>query len=149
MQIQREQKTEEQKVYPFEKEAFASAKHANGNEQDLVVALRKSDAFVPELSLVAEVNGKLVGYLLFSEARVGEDMVLVLAPLAVKPNFQRQGVGSTLIIEGHRLAKALNYSHAFVLGSEDYYPRFGYRPAENLELRCHKDGQVKILWCFL
>ena len=65
-----------------------------------MVALRKSDACVPELSLVDEVNGKLVGYLLFSEARVGEDKVFVLAPLAVKPNFQRQGVGSTLIIEG-------------------------------------------------
>lgn len=57
---------------------------------------------------------------------------LVLAPLSVKPEYQRQGIGSALIAEGHRIAGEMGFEYALVLGSELYYPRFGYVPAEQL-----------------
>lgn len=126
-------------VYCLIKSAFLSAEHSDGNEQDLVVALRKSDAFIPELSLVAEIDDKIVGHIMFTKAKVGKDTVLVLAPLAVTPEYQKQGIGTGLINEGHRIAKELGYGYSLVLGSEKYYPRFGYVPAENLGIHASFD----------
>ena len=129
MRIRQEKPEDYEEVYELVREAFASAEHADGNEQDLVEALRKGDAFIPELSLVAEEGGQLAGHILFTRARVGEVEVLALAPLSVRPAFQRQGVGTALIEEGHRIARKMGYAYSFVLGSENYYPRFGYREA--------------------
>ena len=119
-------------VYKLIAEAFAAAEHADGTEQDLVAALRKSGAFIPELSIVAEIDGELAGYILFTTAKVGDDEVLALAPLAVKPQHQRQGVGRALIAKGHEIAAELGYEYSLVLGSETYYPRAGYIPAAQL-----------------
>lgn len=116
-------------IYQLVKEAFESAEHADGNEQDLVEALRESCFFIPELSLVAEVGGELAGHILFTKAMVGQDEVLALAPLSVLPQYQRHGVGAALIKEGHRIARKLGFSYSVVLGSDAYYPKFGYIPA--------------------
>lgn len=131
MLIRKETEKDFEKVYIMIKEAFEIAEHADGNEQDLVVALRKSEAFVPQLSLVAEIDGQIVGHILFTESKVSEDIVLSLAPLSVSPNYQKQGVGTALILEGHRIAKELGYNYILVLGSDRYYPRFGYLPASS------------------
>lgn len=118
-------------VYSLVKEAFATAEHSDGTEQDLVTALRKNkEAFIPELSLVAEDKETITGHILFTKMKVGSDTVLALAPLSVKPEYQRQGIGTALIREGHRIAAELGYAYVVVLGSETYYPRVGYRPAE-------------------
>lgn len=130
MFIRQEMPEDYREVYELIEEAFASAEHSDGNEQDLVNALRKGDAFIPELSLVAVFDGKIVGHILFTKAKAGNDEVLVLAPLAVKPRYQRQGIGKALIMEGHKIAKELGYQYSLVLGSETYYPQTGYTPAE-------------------
>lgn len=132
MFIRQEQPEDYGAVYELVKEAFATAEHADGNEQDLVAALRKGDAFLPELSLVAVENGKIVGHILFTKATVGGDDVLVLAPLSVKPQYQSQGIGKALILEGHKTARKLGYEYSLVLGSETYYPQVGYMPAKEL-----------------
>ena len=67
-------------VYRLVKEAFATADHSDGDEQDLVVRLRKSEAFIPELSLVAEADGVLAGYILLTKIGVGEETELAAAP---------------------------------------------------------------------
>ena len=97
MLIRQEMFEDYQAVYQLVTEACASAAHKDGNEQNLVNALRKGEAFIPELSLVAKVNQELIGHIMFSKAKVGDDEVLVLAPLSVKPLYQRQGVGTALI----------------------------------------------------
>ena len=127
--IRRERFEDFNEIYDVVKAAFAIAEFSDGKEQDLVVALRNSEAYVPELSLVAEVDGKIVGHIMFTEAEVGNRTELVLAPLAVLPEHQRQGIGTALIVEGHRIARELGYGYSVVLGSEKYYPRFGYIPA--------------------
>ena len=86
-------------VYALVKRAFAQAPHRDGHEQDLVAALRSSDAFVPALSLVAASGDQLIGHVLFTEARVDNQPVLALAPLSVLPAYQRQGVGTALLRE--------------------------------------------------
>lgn len=85
MIIRQEKSNDYETVYRVVKAAFDSAEQADGNEQDLVNNLRKGDAFIPELSLVAEVDGRIVGHILFTKAMVGADTVLALAPLSVIP----------------------------------------------------------------
>lgn len=129
MLIRQETEKDYRQVYKLIKTAFASAEHSDGNEQDLVSALRKGAAFVPQLSLVAEIDGQIAGHILFTEAMVGRVTVLALAPLSVLPAYQRQGIGTALIAAGHKIARGLGYPYSLVLGSKRYYPRFGYRPA--------------------
>lgn len=129
MLIRQETPADYDAVYQLIKEAFASAEHADGTEQDLVAALRDSQAFLPELSLVAELDGQLAGHILFTKAAVGGTGVLALAPLSVRPRYQRQGVGTALIARGHQIAAELGYPYSLVLGSNTYYPRAGYLPA--------------------
>lgn len=124
--VRQETESDYAEVYQLISEAFVSAEHADGNEQDLVEALRKSEAFIPELSLVAEIDGKLAGHILFTKMKVGVDFALALAPLSVKPEFQRMGVGTALIRTGHPIAGSLGWSWSLVLGSTQYYQRFGY-----------------------
>lgn len=104
MLIRKESPKDYEGVYQVVKCAFESAEHADGNEQDLVDALRKSDAFIPELSLVAEMDQKIAGHIMFTRATVGDETVLALAPLSVLPGYQRKGIGTALIREGHRIA---------------------------------------------
>ena len=88
--------------------AFRAEERSDHREHLLVERLRGSEAFVPRLSLVAECDGIVVGYALMSEVRIESDgnyeISLALAPVAVLPEFQRQGIGSALIREAHRRA---------------------------------------------
>lgn len=98
----------------------------------LIVALhRQRNTFDPALSLVAEMDGRVVGHVLFSPhwmRLLGQTVPVVnLAPIAIDPSCQRQGIGGRLITEGHAVAAAKGYVLSFLLGHTDYYPRFGYR----------------------
>ncbi len=129
MIIRAEHRGEGKAIAAVVKAAFASAEHADGTECELVEILRNSGAYLPALSLVAETEGLIAGHILFTRAFVGDTAVLALAPLSVLPAYQRQGIGAALIQEGHRIAKELGYGYSVVLGSERYYPKFGYLPA--------------------
>ncbi len=104
-------------------------------ELPLVTRLLSSPGFIPELSLTAWIQNELVGYILLTEIEILSDSTsmpsLSLAPLAVRPKFQKQGIGAALIKEAHKRACQLNYETILVLGHKDYYPRFGYKKAEN------------------
>lgn len=127
--IRKENKNDYNEVYNVIKKAFETAEHSDGNEQDLVVRLRKSKAFIPELSLVAVEENKIVGYILFTKIKIKDNIELALAPLAVLPEYQRKGIGKKLIETGHNIAKNLGYHYSIVLGSENYYSKMGYIPA--------------------
>lgn len=139
MVIRQEEAKDHSGVYSLVKTAFATAAHTDGTEHELVNALRGSDAYIPELSLVAEINGQLVGHILFTRADIGGVTVLALAPLSVLPEYQRQGVGTALIQAGHRIARGLGFGWSIVLGSPAYYPRFGYLPADTFGIQAPFD----------
>lgn len=140
MKIRQETTSDASVVYELVKTAFSSAEHSDGSEQDLVVLLHKSPSFQPALSLVAEENGKIIGYILFSEIKIGEKTAIAPAPLAVLPEHQRKGVGLALLAEGHHIAKNLGYGISVVLGSETYYPKAGYVPASQFGIVCPFEG---------
>ncbi len=136
MIIRQENKNDYEKVYNLVKLAFENATHSDGDEQNLVTRLRESEAFIPELSLVAEVEDEIVGHILFTKIKIGDSNTVgvALAPLAVKPQFQNRGIGGELIKEGHRIAKELGYGFSVVLGHDRYYPKFGYQPAKQYSI---------------
>ena len=129
MRIRKEEPKDYEAVYSVVKTAFGSAEHTDGTEHDLVNELRKGEAFIPKLSLVAELDGKVAGHIMFTKAKVGSVPVLALAPLSVLPKYQRTGIGMALIKEGHKIAGELGYEYSIVLGSPQYYPKAGYVPA--------------------
>lgn len=106
------------------------------DEARLVAAIRTSEEFVPELTLVAEENGRIVGHVMYSySALEGAEMrLLQLSPLSVAPDRQRTGIGSALTRESLRLADERGEPLVLVLGHPSYYPRFGFRPASTLGL---------------
>lgn len=133
--IRQERPADRDTVYQVILSAFAGADHRDGSEQDLAVALRRSEAFVPELSLVAVEDGRIVGHILFTEASVNGTRVLALAPLSVLPEYQNRGIGLALIRRGHEIAARLGYGYSVVLGHAAYYPRAGYVPASRYGIR--------------
>lgn len=133
--IRQERLEDYDEVYHVVKAAFESTKHSDGNEQDLVVELRKSKAFIPELSLVAVEDGKIVGQILFTKAVVQGVEVLALAPLSVLPDYQNRGIGLSLMKEGHSIAHKLGYEYSVVLGHSKYYPKAGYIPASEYGIK--------------
>lgn len=135
MLIRQEKKADYAAVYSVVKKAFETAEKSDGNEQELVEKLRKSNSFIPELSLVAVEDEIIVGHILFTKAYVGANIVLALAPLSVLPEYQRKGIGTALITEGHRIAQEMGYDYSVVLGHSQYYPKFGYIPASFYDIK--------------
>ena len=120
-------------------EAFKDAEYASHDEHLLVQRLRKGRAFIPELSLVAEIENKIAGHILFTRMLIfgsGEFGSLALGPLSVLPEYQRRGIGGKLIREGLKKAEDMGFESIIVVGHKDYYPRFGFGRASKWGIKC-------------
>jgi putative acetyltransferase len=107
------------------------------NEAKLVNRLRKGPSTI---SLVAIKAEQIVGHIFFSPVEITYSMshpfMLGLAPIAVRPDYQKQGIGSLLIRQGLEQCIQLGCKAVFVLGDPNYYARFGFIPAKENGLRC-------------
>ena len=103
------------------------------NEAQLIELIRHTDLYVPELSLVAVKDDHVVGHVMFSyvtlESPTGDVRILDLAPLAVHPDHQNQGVGTALTEHGLELIETRGEPLVLVEGIPSYYPRFGFERA--------------------
>ena len=103
------------------------------NEGILIEHLRKNRDFLPELSIVAEKDGLIVGHVLFFPVQIKSGdksyQSISLAPMAVHPEYQRQGIGGRLIRYGLEKCREKGYQSVIVLGHPEYYPRFGFEKA--------------------
>lgn len=111
-------------------------------ESKLVDRLREDESYIPDLSLVAVLEAQIVGYILFTKIVIQNDQgvahpSLAIAPMAVLPAHQKQGIGGLLIRMGLASAKDLGYTSVIVLGHKDYYSRFGFVPAEKWNIQTH------------
>jgi putative acetyltransferase len=109
------------------------------NEGLLIEKLRLNPDFIPGLSLVAELEGKVIGHILFFPIEINQDAnsfpSLALAPMAVRPEYQNKGIGGQLIQKGLEKATALGFDSVIVLGHQHYYPRFGFVPAARWKIK--------------
>ena len=108
--------------------AITSAAFDGGEEADLIDRLRQTAD--PFISLVAEVEGRVVGHILFTPVSftgpAGASPGIGLAPMAVAPGLQRRGIGSALVERGLEACREAGHQAAVVLGHPEYYPRFGF-----------------------
>lgn len=120
--------------------AFRTAAHSappvepggDPGEATLVSWLRADPGWVPELSLVAVVDGAVVGHVVCTRAHVDDGPVLGLGPVSVLPDHQGSGVGSALMHAVLGAADALGESLIGLLGDPAYYARFGFVPASSV-----------------
>jgi putative acetyltransferase len=127
MLIIREERTEDfPSVYAINTSAFETDEEAR-----LVNLLRRKAR--PVVSLVAERDDTVVGHIMFSPVMIDEEAAggrtMGLAPMAVHPELQKQGIGTKLVYAGLDACRALRTELVFVLGHPEYYPRFGFKPA--------------------
>lgn len=117
-------------VIKIHKSAFGHDKEAK-----LTAALLNDKSAEPVVSLIAFDEENAAGHILFTRASFengGEQMMHILAPLAVIPSSQKKGVGGLLIRSGLQKLQELDSDLVFVLGHKEYYPKFGFEPyAEN------------------
>ncbi|MBN1882882.1 MAG: N-acetyltransferase [Deltaproteobacteria bacterium] len=137
--IRREEESDRKEVYFLTEQAFRS-----DEEPRLVDRIRESDDFIHELSLVAIDDDTLVGHIIFSVMTIqteGEDIpALCLGPVSVVPEYQRRGIGSKLVRHGLAECQRLGYHIIVLVGHPEYYPRFGFRPANERGLSV--DGDI-------
>jgi len=131
MQIRPEEPKDYPTVFKLVEQAFLEMQYSSHTEHFIVEKLRKTDAYIPELSLVAEQGGDIVGHIILSKIKIdnGQEQfdALILGPVSVWPELHGQGIGSQLIKMSHKVAKALGHKIVVLLGHKDYYPRFGYK----------------------
>lgn len=110
-------------------------------EVQLVNALR--DSGCEYLSLVAERDDKVVAYILFTPVTLTANLpnlkLLGLAPMAVLPEYQNQGIGSALVKQGLEACRTRGYDAIVVLGHANYYPKFGFVPSDEYGIKSEYD----------
>ncbi len=132
IQIREMKDTDFNDVMEVEKQAFGYDKEA-----ELTAQLLGDKSAEPIVSLLAYSDNEAIGHILFTKAIIDVNtnypLMHLLAPLAVKPNYQKQGIGGMLINEGLKKLNEIGSEVVFVLGHKEYYPRFGFIPgAESL-----------------
>lgn len=140
IRIARETEAERFAVENVMREAFWNHYTPACTEHYLVRVMRGCAAFVPELSLAARDGGKIVGGAMCLRARIdGDDGVrreaLSLGPIGVLPEYQRRGIGATLIERTAEIARAMGFCAILLCGDPDYYSRRGFLPAEKFNIR--------------
>lgn len=135
MFVRSERQTDWAAVHAINSAAFGRPAEAN-----LVDALRQQA--VPVVSLVAEVDGGVIGHILFSPVLHGVYdglRIAALGPMAVAPAQQQNGVGSALVRAGLNCCRRAEYGAVVVVGHPEYYSRFGFSPAKRFGLKCEFD----------
>jgi putative acetyltransferase len=131
LKIKRATESDLNDVLDIETQAFG--KDEGPKIAALVDGLLSDPSAMPLLSLLAVINDQAIGHILFTKAHINSSKnsisTVILAPLAVIPNAQSQGIGGELIKEGLRLLSESGIDLVFVLGHPEYYPHYGFKPA--------------------
>ncbi|MFH1513579.1 MAG: N-acetyltransferase [Bacillota bacterium] len=133
--VRRETPADYRTVELLTREAFWNLHGPGCDEHYLAHVLRKAAAFIPELDFVAELDGNVIGNIMYARSTValdagGDFPVITFGPVSVLPEFQRKGVGRRLIGHTLGLAKEAGYPAVFIYGDPAYYGRLGFLPAE-------------------
>ena len=125
-EIRRENASDFEVIREITEAAFRGMPYAGGDEQDVIDRLRAADALT--CSLVAAIDGEVVGHIAFSPAMAADESHpwFALGPVSVLPALQRQGIGSTLIVSGLAKIEDLGALGCILTGNPPYYRKFGF-----------------------
>jgi putative acetyltransferase len=132
MEVRREEPGDTLAIREVNRRAFGQ-----DQEADIVDTLRANGAVL--LSLVAIVEGRVVGHAMYSPALIATVEGAALGPVAVVPEHQNHGIGGGLIAAGNRMLASSSCPFVIVIGHPTYYPRFGFIPASSRGIRCEWD----------
>lgn len=137
--IRRENPADYRAVEEVTREAFWNHHCPGCCEHYLAHVLRDNSAFIPELDLVAEIDGQIVGNIMYAKTNIQikdgtQFPTITFGPISVLPAYQKKGVGTALIQESKRLACELGFQSIFILGDPDYYSRVGFVAAEKFHV---------------
>ncbi len=139
IKLRNEQPEDYRIVEELTKEAFWNQHMPGCDEHYLLHVMRNAPCFIKELDYVAEINGKIVGNIVYTKATLLDDNdvhheVLSFGPVSVLPEFQGMGIGSKLIEYTKAIAKELGHKAILIYGDPEYYRRFGFVPAETFKI---------------
>jgi putative acetyltransferase len=132
IEVREERRTDVEAIREVNRRAFGQ-----DQEAEIVDALRSNGAAT--LSLVAIVDERVVGHIMYSPVQLGPIEGSGLGPMAVLPGYQRQGIGSRLVETGNRQLEIAGCAFIVVLGHAEFYPRFGFKPARPMGITCEWD----------
>jgi len=129
--------------------ALIDAAFGDTETSEFAARIRASAGYVPELTFVAEDAGELIGFTMLSYVSAGERDVLILTPMAVRPDRQRRGVGKEVVRAAIAAADARGEPVVLVEGVPSYYPQFGFRSATELGLERPDERIPEAAWMAL
>jgi putative acetyltransferase len=132
--IRDEKETDHSVISDVTQAAFETMEISNHTEQFIIEALRSANALI--ISLVAEVDDRVVGHIAFSPVTMSDGSTdwYGLGPVSVLPDVQRQGIGKALIQEGLSRLRALQAKGCCLVGHPEYYRQFGFQNVDDLAL---------------
>lgn len=135
MVIRAEKASDIKEIFEITKQAFENHPITPHTEHYIVNALRDDNAMT--ISLVAEIDEKVVGHIAFSALTIsdGSRDWYALGPVSVQPKFQRQGIGQALVREGLAQLKSLGAQGCILVGPPEYYNRFGFKSFPDLNMK--------------
>ena len=138
--LRRETPPDYKAVEMITREAFWNHHGPGCDEHYLMHIMRDVDAFIHELDFVAEVDGEIVGNIVYTKAKIVDDQevshdVISFGPISVLPAYQGKGIGSELIEHTKWLAKEMGYKAILIYGDPEYYKKFGFVQAEQYDIR--------------
>lgn len=148
IKIRLEKEKDYKEVENLTRESFWDLHQPGCDEHLLAHKLRKVQAFVPELDFVAELEDRIVGNIMYSEAKVIDEKglpheVLTFGPLSVLPSHQNLGIGSALVKHTRKLAAEMGYKAIVIFGYPAYYHRFGFVNAEEFRITTSEGANLE------
>ncbi len=152
--IRRETPSDYDAVEHLTREAFWNVYRPGCTEHYVVHVLRKDPAFVPELDLVMERNGQLIGHVMYMRAKITADdgrelPVMTFGPISIHPDFQRRGLGKRLLDESMERARELGAGALCIEGNIAFYGKSGFVVAGTKGIRYHGEPEQEMVPYFL
>jgi len=143
--IRQEKRKDYNEVYQLVKLSFESNEDTDGTVPDYLNELRIKNVFIPELSLVAERRGQIVGQITLYKTDIttpqGKLTELLLSPISVHPNFFRQGIARAMTEEALIRARNMGFRAVFLCGNPDIYSKLGFVPSYSYSIY-HKSDKL-------
>lgn len=140
--IRHERQDEQRQVESLVRESFWNVYRPGCLEHYVLNQLRQDEAFVPELNFVMELEGRLIGQIIFMRAEIKADdgrsiPIMTMGPICIAPEYKRQGYGKILLDYGFQQAKALGAGALCFEGNIDFYGKSGCVEASEYGIRYH------------